>query len=73
VIATGFSSRDGRRIDRRDAFRVIRAAPRFPDPSAARTPAEAPPDPPGTLRRRAGTEPESAAGVSFAYRCGIIL
>src|SRR5438270_4047004 len=55
VIATGFSSRDGRRIDRSDATRVVRTAP-VAEPSAART-AVRPADPPRhtPMPGRAGT------------------
>src|SRR2546423_936885 len=37
VIATGFSSRDGRRIDRSDATRIVRPPPPVAETSAARS------------------------------------
>src|SRR5205823_10677221 len=57
VIATGFSSQNGRRIDRSDATRVVRAAPPPAEPSAPRAvrtpePARHPPMP-----RRAAPPP----------------
>src|ERR1700704_1932792 len=57
VIATGFSSRDGRRIDRSDATRGVRTAP-VAEPSAARTLVR-PADPPRHTPApgRAGTPP----------------